>query len=175
MLLLHPWLASYVTPASGGASVCKRARLDGDRTGGDDGRDVAPAIAGDVLLDVWKTLEDKRKVVEAESLNTADSFYVSVRGGAWTAANRGKVFDCIAAQARGGTPRESCPTYGLSTGATFATERYDEPSAAIFAREWCNRMEYFYLVWLLQDLWEYRFTPADLQAYVPRDEFIDLF
>ena len=96
-------------------------------------------------------------------------------GGAWTHRHRGVVYDSMAAQARGGTPRDFCRSYGLGIMATFACDRYGDHGATVLAREWCHRMQYFFDVWMHQDKWGYVFTDGDVAGYAPLDDFVDYF
>jgi hypothetical protein len=124
---------------------------------------------------VGRVGEKRLEVLQEEDDTEGENFYVTVRGGAWTLAHRGEVYDSFAAQARAGDARYFCRTYGLNVVVTFSVARYGDLSASLLAHEWCRRLEYFFGLWMAQDDWLYRFTDADVSSYHPKDEFVDFF
>ena len=170
------WLAEYLL---GGGAPPSRAASSSDpfAVGAVSGeRPMREAAAADldevVVADVWKRLDERRRKVGDEEAPDDDHFYVQVRGGAWTATHRGKAYDSVCGLARGGTPREFCKAYSLSEMSSYACDKFGEDGSTTLAREWCQRMEHVYSIWMVQDSWDYSFTEDDVNGYMPRDELV---
>ena len=63
-----------------------------------------------------------------------------------------------------------CRQYSLPTTATFAFTRHGEYANSL-AREWCERMEYFYSLFLYRGGGQMAYTAEDIGGYEPREEF----
>jgi hypothetical protein len=171
---LHPWLEDFLSmPKDTHPSAS--ASGSSARAGGASSSTHIADIPEEVMEEALSTLEAQRALLEQGEALGVHAFYVSVRGGTWTRHNRGRAYDAISGQARGGTPKQFCRAYGLNVMVSFATDLYGEVAASILARAWCHRMEYFYLIWLHQELWDYHFTETDCSGHVATEEWVDFF
>lgn len=77
----------------------------------------------------------------------AESFVWALRGGAWTAANRGVSYDCFSASAKRGVPQDFCQRYSLPKSSSYAISLYGEEAALGLAKAWVSRMEFLIGIW----------------------------
>ena len=110
------------------------------------------------------------KRAEWEELGAALGDFVDVRGGGWTEKHKGTPADCTVGQARPQT-KAFCRAYSLPIMASYAYSRYGEEAAARLATAWCHRLQYFYDIWVAADDPDYKFSHADVDAYIETEEF----
>ena len=114
--------------------------------GSDDGNDPDDDL--DKIMnvgDVFDELMARRAILLADA-PVASNFYVTARGGLWTAARHGVAYDCFGAYARGGPATDWCTQFGLNKSASFSIHRYGEEGAELLAKAWVHKFEWLYAV-----------------------------
>ena len=96
---------------------------------------------------VQRELEEKREEWKFFDEEEEVNFYVKIRGGKWTAANRGTVADCVMCKARSHSV-VFCKTFQLPSQKSFSFARYGgEGPATDRAREWARLLSYYMDKW----------------------------
>ena len=90
------------------------------------------AFAGLTVEEVMSQLEVRRTQLVGSASNSAQHFQMSVRGGWWTAANRGVVADSVRSEASDTASERFWNEHFLQKTATFfSLARYGQESAEI--------------------------------------------
>ena len=150
-----PWLKAHIggDPAVGSSSsggACA-ARCD---------EEAEPL--GDAEADAaFEALDAKRREWDANDVLPATDFRTSIRGGAWTMANRGVSFDCIIGAATTDALKTWCRRYTLQASVSFAYAKYSEEVASALALGWCQRMQMLYDVYVASGEDRFVFKPED--------------
>ena len=84
---------------------------------------------------IWQGLEKKRREWEVEGVPVGDDFVTEVRDWAWSQAQQGKKYYCVAGQAAKGDPSAWCRKYRLSSQASFSAKLYGEAVATALSVE----------------------------------------
>ena len=129
--------------------------------------ELEPVDGDDVDAELARLREDV-----AEEAHVDMYFYARVRGGRWTAANRGVAADAIAGYARGGVARAFCEIFAFSKEMSFYFGRYGEEGSRLLANEFCRRGDYFCDLWVSSSNDEFVFTQQMLDDYQDGFEFI---
>lgn len=88
-----------------------------------------------------------------------------------TQANRSVDADAIKAHASGALAVSFCARYSLPKMTSFPFEKFWQHLAPSFAIYWCDRMEYFFQIWLAHGKESYVYTGEDFQgAPAPPEE-----
>jgi hypothetical protein len=165
---LYPWLAEgSQEPSTSGAQ--------GSQTEGPQGPELplgAPSTVEDVLNRVWDGLEAKRQEWSLQGTSHGEDFTVCVSDWAWTAAQQGKAYYNIVAQAAKGDPASWCRRYQLKPQVSFSVRLYGERAANAFAVEWCARMQFFYSLYRAQPSRDFAYAPEHKQAYSASQGFV---
>ena len=79
----------------------------------------------------------------------------------------------VGAEAKRGVPREWCAKYGLSNSVSFALSLYTEEAALILADYWCERLQFWYDMWISSggDP-RYGYTNEEIASFQPSPEWI---
>lgn len=116
---------------------------------------------------VMDELMARRLELAAANPHTAEHFRWTLRGGAWTARNRGLTYDsCMSSVRKGGEAEQFCNEWGLVRSASFAISIYGEQGAAILARSWVAFHEWSFQTYMMhagEAGWS--FTPEVLAEY----------
>lgn len=108
----------------------------------------------------------------AEAPQALRDFVWVVRGGAWTAANTGMLYDSFRGQARSGEPKQFCDLFGLSKTTTMSVRQHSEDMAQHMVVEWCRRHQYFFDRWVeAGSSQDFEFTDEIVAGYVEPPEF----
>ena len=84
-----------------------------------------------------------------------------IHGGKWTASTQRVPFDSIKTYAQRGEPYEWCKRYSLSVAASLSFNKFGDRAASSLALYWCQRMQYFYNLYLVAGQGDYQFTAED--------------
>jgi hypothetical protein len=166
----HPWLAEFYGPEQGQGS-------QGSQTAGPLLPEVAQSsgLDQDAVLDgIWQGLEKKRREWEVEGVPVGDDFVTEVRDWAWSQAQQGKKYYCVAGQAAKGDPSAWCRKYRLSSQASFSAKLYGEAVATALSVEWCRRMQFWYDMYKAQPARDFVYTKEHKAALQPSDAFQQL-
>lgn len=120
-----------------------------EKTQGDDHDTEHVLDAMQVMLE----LSERRQAL-AETRGEADPpFRWQLRGGAWTAANKGMIFDAIAAgpSVKGGAAEEWCLQWGVTRSASYSIALYGEDAAIALARAWVERHTWLFETYLAHE------------------------
>ena len=74
----------------------------------------------------------------------------------------------------GSAAAEWCDNYLGVRSAQYDAQKYGDHSAAVLAREWCRRLQYFWNLYRDSGDPHYVFTAADIAAYRPLPDFTDV-
>jgi hypothetical protein len=162
----NPWLQEYIKqqqPSVGQSSLFV--------SGHNHELPLLLELPDEVIDNVWERLAEKRRQWELEGHELGADFGVHIRGGKWTAANRGVPFDCVRAQPAPGTPRDWCVMYGMPNSASFSYSKYGEGPASVLALQWCARMQYLFDIWKAQSDPRYVYLESDNRSYQEDAEF----
>lgn len=102
------------------------------------------AMGDDELAAIYEELERRRRKIAEDAPANGDDFRVGVKGGAWTMANRGVSADAASARAANALAIEFCHRRSVPKTVRFELSLYGEANAAILARFWAHRMQYFF-------------------------------
>jgi hypothetical protein len=169
-LVQHPWLAEFAEAESeqGSQSSQTVGPLLPETS-------QATEVDKDAVLDsIWLGLEEKRKEWELQGAPNGDDFTTEVRDWAWTAAQQGKAYFCVAGQAAKGDPTAWCRKYQLSSQASFSAKLYGERIATALSLEWVRRMQFFYNIYKAQPARDFRYTTAHKSALQADPAFLQL-
>jgi len=169
-LAQHPWLAEFVEAENEQGS-------QSSQTVGPLLPELSPATGVDtdaVLDSIWLGLEEKRKEWELQGVPNGDDFTTEVRDWAWTSAQQGKAYFCVAGQAAKGDPTAWCRKYQLSGQASFSARLYGEKVATALSLEWCRRMQFFYDIYKAQPARDFAYTKAHKFALQADPAFLQL-
>ena len=164
----YPWLGEGDFPAPHAiekketTSAPKRSR---------GGMAVSRDLEEDTALEIRRRLEARRMLWKRDVPDTY--FYVTVRGGVWTAEFKGTEADCISVYARA-CARDWCDRRGLPKSKSFAFTRFTEHGASMLCHEWHRFLHFFFAIWV-DHACEigYQYTREELDAYVCDVEFVD--
>jgi hypothetical protein len=129
---------------------------------------LEPMDGDDVDSELARLREDVAEEAHAEMY-----FYARVRGGRWTAANRGVTADAISGYARGGIARAFCDIYNFPKEMSFFFRRYGDEGSRMLTNEFRKRGDYFCDLWVSSTLDDFVFTQQMLDDYTDAFEFID--
>ena len=117
-------------------------------------------------IDVAADLAELRAGTALEGAEEA-FFYVQVRGGRWTAKNKGVVADSAMGRARGGMATSWCKVYDFPRMKVFSFSRHTPEGALEMAREYCRRAHYFFKFFMdCEEGWEeFTYNQAHLDGY----------
>lgn len=128
----------------------------------------AASLEDDQLERVYAELEKKR-AEWAQEYDPDITFRVRVLGGRWTAENWRVAADAVGGYVATETGKEFCKLYKLGSSMRFKFAKYGETVTAGLAKQWCERMEYWFGVWFGQPSWEFEF-PEELKENAPLNE-----
>ena len=165
----YPWLEGYVherqkAPRAPGPSAAQPSTL-GSRP--EAGQPAQPELD---LEEVWEQLEEKR--AEWTDSTGSESFYLQVRGGAWTAANRHVAFDSLMAAAKSGVAADWAKAFHMGQVVTFSFNLYAEDAAYKMAEAWIRKCQHFFTLALEKGNFHTAYTAEDLNGYTDT-EFTD--
>jgi hypothetical protein len=168
-LAQHPWLSEFANPETGQASQSSQTGV------------ALPEVSQGVALDdeavldrVWQDVADARRAWELEGVPAGSDFTTEVRDWAWTQAQAGKAYFCIAGQAAKGDPAGWCRKYQLSPQISFSARVYGQKVATALAVEWCRRLQFFYDLYKAQPAPAFTYTKAHKESLQPSDAFLAL-
>ena len=137
LLQQHPWLSEYIKP---------NAKPTASRSSSSSHQAARPSLHSvddDQLDQIWKDLADRQMDLQPRQ-DSAVFFETFVRGGKWTAENRGVAADCYMARSVRGPPTFWCKEKGYNQAASFSILKFGEEAASTLALEWARRMEFLY-------------------------------
>ena len=103
---------------------------------------------------------------------SGNDFFIRVRSAASSSSDLAPN-ECIGAEAKRGIPREWCNWYGLPVSISFSVRKYSAESAFVLASHWCERLQFFYDLWIaLSGDLSYRFSEDDFASWKPSDEWL---
>ena len=155
-----PWLEAY------GLKGPAPTREDLGNQGASSSGDTLPIadatpLGEDEQASIFAALQARRESWEGEHGQPAQHFKTMIHGGKWTAATQGVPFDSIKTYAQRGEPYEWCRRYSLSVAASFSFKKFGDRAASSLALYWCQRMEYFYTLYLVNGQGAYQYTAED--------------
>lgn len=163
LLVKFPWAEEYTRQAKGGDGSAPDGASGSGAASSGDGRN-AEDLTERQVEEAWEALANKRAGFEQPG-GLVD-FCCAIRGGAWTAANKGVAADVVVAQALR-SARAWCKTYKLNVESSYSFAKHGEREASYLAKEWASRQQHFY------DLWVHRggdsnfeYSDEDLASYV---------
>ena len=165
----HPWLAEFLDPEQEQgpqSSQTGAAHLEVSQGG--------PVDQEGLLDRVWEGLGDKRKEWELEGIPAGADFTTEVRDWAWTQAQAGRAYFCIAGQAAKGDPTAWCRKFQLNTSISFSAKVYGQKVATALAQEWCRRLQFFYDLYKAQPSRDFVYTKAHGEAVQGGEAFLQL-
>lgn len=124
-----------------GAEAVPEDSLGGDSASSDDDD------GDDIAFDAKRALVMRRQELAEACAMEPDPFFWNLRGGHWTAANRGVAYDSYRACARTGSPARFCELHRLPRSATFSIARYSEAACLSLVQLWIHRMTFLYECW----------------------------
>ena len=168
-----PWLAEYIAPRGfKSAASGTEAFADGAERPIDEEAPIEVEVPIDVEA-VYTALEERRRELHVLP-EDGDDFKVTVRGGAWTARERGRIADCVSAQcAKGSLAATWCAKYHLYRMQSYSLARYGDVGASQLAEAWCRKMQWMYNLWFSQDDADFVYTAAVLATYREKAEFTE--
>jgi hypothetical protein len=122
---------------------------------------------------VWAEVARKREAWADDHGVVTPDFVTCIRGGAWTRAHRGKLFDHVAAMARKGLPSYFCDLYTLNKMTSFSIAKFGEDLGTRFAVEWTRKMQCFYDIWRASGDAHYTFSDDDISSIPEDSDFLD--
>lgn len=128
-----------------------------------------PDMDDDEVEAIYEELERRRRELAADHPSGED-FGTTLLGGRWTLRERGDSADVVQGRGRNALAKEFCARRGVPQTARFEIAQYTEANAAILARAWCHRMQYFYDLEVVSGGAAYSFAPEDCRAYVEPTE-----
>jgi hypothetical protein len=161
LLARYPWLSQYSTASSGAAG--SSSTMEGSA---DEPNEPEP-LDEDEVMRVFTELEAKRLAWNKDHESACDDFKTHVLGGAWTKRHKGVSFDAIRASPSNELAKSWCQRYGLATTSSFALNRYGETVCSALALYWCQRMQYFFDVWIDVEDEDYCFLRSDIDGCPP--------
>ena len=123
--------------------------------------DAADPLSDDEVDAAFEALDAKRREWDANELLPSADFRTSIRGGAWTKANRGVSFDCISGSASSAALKTWCRRYSLQSSVSFAYAKYGEEVASALALGWCHKMQVLRDMWVGSGVDRYELMPND--------------
>lgn len=106
--------------------------------------DPSAEMDDDEVAAIFDELERRRKALAEDFPLPGDDFKVKLLGSTWTLENVGVSADCVQARAAHQLANEFCYRRGYPKTARFEIATYTEGNAAIMARGWAHRMQFFY-------------------------------
>jgi hypothetical protein len=165
----HPWLAEFLDPGQEqGPQSSQTGAAQVEVPQGD-------SVDQEGLLDrVWEGLGDKRKEWELQGTPAGADFTTEVRDWAWTQAQAGKAYFCVAGQAAKGDPTAWCRKYQLNVSISFSARVYGQKVATALAQEWCRRLQFYYDLYKAQPSRDFVYTKAHREAAQCGEAFLQL-
>ena len=161
----YGWLAAAAARAGGHGD--KRAR--GSTGDGGDEENVPEEgmepLDDDAVQDVFDELYRKREEWLAREVVISVDFRGTILGGAWTKKHKGVAYDAYAGKACNQSAKAFCRMYGLGMSARFALSTCSEKLASVFARAWCEKMQFFFDVYKASGDERYIFTADDVASF----------
>ena len=146
--LEHPWLMQHLFMLrSTSGNLCasdaqprtgreKAARPEADAASGDESCETPE----DVLEELF------RRRAELLLLHSdVEHFAWTVRGGRWTAENKGVAFDCYVCAAKTAVAADYCCRVALPRSASFSIALYGDHFGLLLAKAWAHRMQWLLL------------------------------
>lgn len=125
------------------------------------------------IASVFEELVAKR--LELADGEGAEHFAWKVRGGQWTARNKGCAFDCFAACAVSFEGKDMCKSYSLPSSASFSLKLYGERQAVAMCEYWLSKHKFWFDIWRHYDCpVGRRFEQRELDAFEEPAEFAEL-
>ena len=85
--------------------------------------------------------------------------------GKFTYVKTGRYYDAARGQASGGKVKQWCAMYGLQDSMRFAVGTFGEHGAIKMAQAWCDKMDYFHNIWMMQEDHAYKFSEEELLGW----------
>ena len=160
-VVAHPWIRRYLGDAeeanAGSSSGASSSNAQAD---------VSAADMNDEERDaVFAALEAKRREWGQLCVAPPENFTTSIRGGAYVKAFTGMDYDNVIGSAKGASAIAWCKKYFHVFTASFAFRKYGEEVAPELALCWCERMEYFYSIYIsMNSPPDYQYTADDVRG-----------
>ena len=135
----------------------------------------ASTLEADQVAEVMELLAQKRADHAAADTDVHADFDTCVRGGAWTAQNRGVPVDSVRGQAARQDIRDWCKSCGLQMSFTCSYRSLGEVSSTKLAQEWCRRMQWIFDFWQSREKLKLDEFVTAVTRDVPEDEQFEKF
>ena len=174
LLQNHPWLRDFAARGFGKRQRGPIAKASGASESAASssavGANRAPPLAPEEEEATWEALRRLRQQWKDDAPVAADNFQISLRGGAWTKANRGTEADCVSVAATRGPPWAWCEKFKLPKMSRY-TLGYGTHVANRLASEWSMKMQFFYSMYIAANDETFTYSEAQLDSYVPDPEW----
>ena len=177
LLAKYPWLEKLWDDGKPGlfAGEAKEKKSSASTGGFDAGDDDSGAnLVDDEEIEVlWDELHRYRSNLAAAALSApGDSdFMTTCLGGKWTKEHKGVDADAVRGHARGESAVTFCEARGVNKSKRFEISVYTFGHAAVFARAWCHRMQYFFNLACEAEDYMCGFSLEQISAYEAPTEF----
>ena len=175
ILAKFPWMTADAQPSKSRRSATAGAKAEAEADAEVDvlDDDTPAGLDDDDIGKLFSALEMKRAEWEHHERDKGSvlAFKLHFGKGDWTLAHKGKHWDSAKGYAADKDTEQWCKDYKMFMSASFDTGLYGDDEATIFAQAWCSRMNYFSL-WLSQADSTYKFTPPDVEGWVPAPAFL---
>ena len=169
LLAQHPFLKGLLTQQTSGSSNPERSADPVDTS-----HALEEALSDESLQAVFSELENKRQE-HIDPPGYHGDFVVTLLGGKWAMQHKGVPFVAFQGKAKDNTvANDWCLQYSLQRTARFEISMYGEEVASNLAHGWCDRMLYFFNLWLSSGQEHYRYTAADVADYEEPPEIVEL-
>ena len=170
LLLQFPWLTGTLEAAA--APPLRGARA---AVGTDAHRDGQPRYElSDLDIEgLFSALRAAREEAAEESVEGND-FRVRVLGGTWAATHKGVAFDAYRGEPAGEQALQFLEAQGLPKSARFDVSLYTAPGAALLARTWCDKCQYWYDIATANENHCHEFTEVETKSWEEPQGFTDL-
>jgi len=121
------------------------------------------------LDDFFRALEVERMEL-AHDDGAPENFVVAARGGKWTFEHKKQAFDSYRSEVKGASALDWCRLYGLRSTATYSIKKFTREVALALAKCWCDRMSYFYILYIASAKENYVYTDSDYKNYLENDK-----
>ena len=121
----------------------------------------------DAMMELFR---QRREEWAAEDRTHEVDFYTFIRGGKYPIEHEGVPFNAVGAMARGGLPRQWAQVYNMPVMSSFQYSAHGD-GAELLAAEFCRKCQYLYDIWFQRDAADYRYTAAEIDAYVEDPAF----
>lgn len=145
LLVKFPWAGEYTRQAGAGDESASGGGRASSATSSRGGGDDATALTEQQIKEAWEALANKRSAFTNPA--PLNDLCCIVRGGGWTAANKGVAADCMMAQASR-SARPWCKRFKMNLETSYAFSLHGDQGATMLATEWASRMQHFYSLWV---------------------------